>query len=660
MGDVLKKALTKRFGGFDKISYFCVDSDDLLGNDKIAEKILQERVKNRCKDTLLFYGFRSFADLLRSEQKYPQLLVSPGIFYLKLPAAATEISKIKNRIKVFDDKISMDSNFDLMSSFAPALNALGNIESTLAHNRGNFLGAEKLLYGAYLNGLEQESYVKILKRISGLQDSYLRYQSSTPEYLLYKVIRTNYLNSSPHKLEPLKTIKVLYIDDHACLGWGYAVAYGLLLKKEKKYSEQINGPLFIENFSLNSSDIEILGFNPIHAENNYVTKLKEHLRNDLIKEYDIILLDLRLRWQEDEKLGTSEDISGFEILEHIRKINPAIPVVMLTASRRAENMERVLEKGADAYFIKESPRPGETQREIRNYHKRFVETVQQALDKAYLAEAWRLVAKLEDMSPRQCLTIDRNNLDDNLEIKWKEDIIAPLKKAIGLIKKRGVEADEIYFSWNTLGEAIINLEKPNDCIQHKNRECARLYNYNTGNFYPQFLLKGLRSIYAHGMSQSNRIINNEVKIALYFSLRLFLNSNELEDLIKKMWKDCEYIDNLQDNLHKIQEEICKLYGIENDCQITKTKNANRYTITYNNNNIQFRKNEGQTHSTTYPMLPRDLIVSSSYQNPLFDDHKNNPKYHYLLFLCNHLNRYNEFQEVDKIVCSKIYRLCGLD
>jgi CheY-like chemotaxis protein len=67
--------------------------------------------------------------------------------------------------------------------------------------------------------------------------------------------------------------------------------------------------------------------------------------------YDLILLDMRLDKIADSNKPTNF-ISGVQILNKVKKINPFIPVVMFTASNKVESYKIVTDNGAYDFWIK--------------------------------------------------------------------------------------------------------------------------------------------------------------------------------------------------------------------------------------------------------------------------------------------------------------------
>lgn len=124
--------------------------------------------------------------------------------------------------------------------------------------------------------------------------------------------------------------KILLIDDEADKGWkdiiGRILANSNLITYNKQTADYAN--------------------------------LSEDIRKEIEKEdVDVILLDLRINGMAED---TGEhirpyDFSGMKVLKEIKKINPGLQVIMLTASNKAWNMKALLDAGADGYYIKESP-----------------------------------------------------------------------------------------------------------------------------------------------------------------------------------------------------------------------------------------------------------------------------------------------------------------
>lgn len=76
-------------------------------------------------------------------------------------------------------------------------------------------------------------------------------------------------------------------------------------------------------------------------EVDWVKDGRQALKSFNEKEYDLIILDIMLPYHD-----------GFEIAEIVRKKNPKMPILMLTARTGFEDKVKGLEKGADDYLTK--------------------------------------------------------------------------------------------------------------------------------------------------------------------------------------------------------------------------------------------------------------------------------------------------------------------
>ena len=72
--------------------------------------------------------------------------------------------------------------------------------------------------------------------------------------------------------------------------------------------------------------------------------------------YDVIFLDLRLLKEEDKvnQISNISDFTGTKVLRKIKDINKGIQVIIFTASNKVWNIEKLLEIGANGYYIKEN------------------------------------------------------------------------------------------------------------------------------------------------------------------------------------------------------------------------------------------------------------------------------------------------------------------
>ena len=107
--------------------------------------------------------------------------------------------------------------------------------------------------------------------------------------------------------------------------------------------------------------------------------------------YDLIFLDLRLKLEDKGK--PIEESSGIKILSKIKEINPAIPVIVFTASEKALSHQKALELGADEYWIKAVSSGDELKRIIINCLKKEHFIINSK--KIYLPDLWVKIRQVE-------------------------------------------------------------------------------------------------------------------------------------------------------------------------------------------------------------------------------------------------------------------------
>ncbi|MGJ1510070.1 response regulator [Sphingobacterium siyangense] len=155
-----------------------------------------------------------------------------------------------------------------------------------------------------------------------------------------------------------------------------------------------------------------------------------------IGQFDLVYLDLYLNRNE-----ANSKIESLTILSEIKKSRPDIPVIIFTASEKAINMRAVLEKGADAVYIKESPRYyWDDTISFKNY-RFFKKTIEDVYKKyKVLRPYWLGISGILSSSVFQ-------NIDNN-PCKYKARIEERLKMFFGLLKKGFEQTDydkEVFF-----------------------------------------------------------------------------------------------------------------------------------------------------------------------------------------------------------------------
>lgn len=214
-----------------------------------------------------------------------------------------------------------------------------------------------------------------------------------PKHLYFKYLSKFIKNNKASQDNSLFGLfnRILLIDDNADCGWSE------LLRK-------------VHNCTVDKmvSVAEVLAWKNITPEK--------------FDNYDLIYLDLYL------KKGKADSGIAINLLNFIKGRFPHIPVIIFTASNKAWNLNEVLEKGADAMYIKESPIYfKDDDYSQKNYHV-FSKTILELHAKyKILKPYWNLIRKI---------TSHPNfNAIENAPRKLKDRIEERLKMFYGLLKK---------------------------------------------------------------------------------------------------------------------------------------------------------------------------------------------------------------------------------
>jgi len=166
--------------------------------------------------------------------------------------------------------------------------------------------------------------------------------------------------------------RILLIDDEAEKGWA-SVLKAIFKKTDFQYI----------NFQNRSFEV---------AEK----EAKEKIINE---DWDLILLDLRLNPKLEDlpnKLLKTKDYSGAMLLEFIKNYNKGIQVIMLTASDKAWNMKKLLDLGADGYYIKESPEFNFSSEFTVESYKNLVDEVDSCFNKDFAKKLFKMNESIEN------------------------------------------------------------------------------------------------------------------------------------------------------------------------------------------------------------------------------------------------------------------------
>lgn len=172
----------------------------------------------------------------------------------------------------------------------------------------------------------------------------------------------------------------------------------LLIDDQDDKWENVIRNLVTNNGSKNNITLDVWGNNllDIKFDEDTNTKVvsvkirdKEDYREEIIHNYDVLLLDMRLAGKKEQHQDT-EKLSGIQVLKHILDEkeggNPGQRVIIFTSSNKAWNIKRCLEIGAQSIFIKESPMyPLQENERIENINS-LIDDIQKGFESSWLKD----------------------------------------------------------------------------------------------------------------------------------------------------------------------------------------------------------------------------------------------------------------------------------
>ncbi len=115
---------------------------------------------------------------------------------------------------------------------------------------------------------------------------------------------------------------------------------------------------------------------------------------------DVVLLDLRL-FDSDNVLEVSEKksinkLSGIQIINEIKKINPGIQIVMFTASGDSLILDELYNKGILGYVKKDAP--SDKYETSKNSFTKLDTLIKKGIKRSYLIEIWEIEKKILNLN----------------------------------------------------------------------------------------------------------------------------------------------------------------------------------------------------------------------------------------------------------------------
>lgn len=395
-------------------------------------------VMNHC----ILYSFETIFTILNNQPKH-LIATSIGTSFVQLPIDLNKIDLIelkKKKAETKNIKTCLSIAFDKNELKHHLANLYGLWFLFNTHN--DHFPNEKLDYSIF----PDEFY----RNFNNLQLSIARFLFQIDFHPNSSVNIINKINVLRENIR-IKQPKILYIDDKANLGWGSLIRKILLQDDDRSHFDIINPSL--KDFETDQSFYELAKNvkERIYNEGNYI---------------DCMFLDLRLADEEGEIINI-DNLSGIKLLDTIHKTFPYLPIIITTASDKAETVKKIYEFGADALWTK----PGlDSIHDENKYLKEYFELLkytETALNKySNVTEKHIVKAQFQLSKPRHFERIPNQLKDIDIILTdtmfWCETgsrlvenhiVIYNLAKIFKLNKKRFILIDDV------LNELFIKSQK---------------------------------------------------------------------------------------------------------------------------------------------------------------------------------------------------------
>lgn len=371
---------TEEYFKFDEQFVFNIDSDisdvDFYIHDQIVNRELGQKINQSdiifikvglTQNFMEYYGIRlachvRMTSALKVKSQIPIVLISQETCqFLGLTGELSEILFTEGIYLMEDNPKDLNKYIKLFNK--NKLKSLTNIDDFLFKMKIKPC-AEYDSHHAIANEWSLLRWSNILQ-IGEFDESFTTIKQNIEGLLYYKYL--SLINPlSDDRLSPNINLKgkgkVLYIDDEWNKGWNTIFKH--IFKSNSSYEfKTVEYDFSDKEFSVGGPIIEseIEAFDP-----------------------DIVILDLRLFKEDFEKDRNPENLSGFKILEEIKKKNLGIQVILFTASNKVWNFQKLQIAGADYFILKNSPENIINSDSTLDSIKNFKKSIEKASEKAFI------------------------------------------------------------------------------------------------------------------------------------------------------------------------------------------------------------------------------------------------------------------------------------
>lgn len=328
-------------------------------------------LKEKSLIPILFSATQNFESIIRNCGNWIQIFTTKGTYFTSINLVKMDILYIEP-LKSTDYKISFLDKIQIFPDETEGKHSIANQWGAFAMDKA---ANTNVLY--YNETLKQTFYKLYFKYIQAFQFEYSFLDKKSH-------IKGNIPVGAANSIES-KNKKILLIDDEAEKGWE------LVLKKVFK-----------------NADFQVIK-EKVADYNSFSENAKKIITEG---EFDLFLVDLRLNGVQEEDFTPIEIFSGTNVLSEIKNQNKGNQVIMFTASNKAWNIKPLLDFGADAFYIKESPEYLFSSKISESNYLAFKINVETCFERNYLKSIYTKISVLKTTLKSLIETYDQKFLDE--------------------------------------------------------------------------------------------------------------------------------------------------------------------------------------------------------------------------------------------------------
>ncbi len=301
----------------------------------------------RCTDTInrctpiYIYSFVKINELINHE--YFNVLKTKNI------------QLIDYSVKAFEEVINLDPELMELPELPQEMSKL-KLEVPKDYEDSHSIANEWAIYRwAKALNTDDKAIQKIIEKVN--TQLYFKYLNT-----IYPTTEIPPISADELQLKNSGKPKILFVDDDAEKGW-----FEIISKLLSDFNSIVQ---------LDYLGDEIKKISQKEIIDKTICKVSED-------DIDIVILDFRLH-SDDSVAINIQDVTGFKLLQKIKKINPGIQVVIFSATNKVWNLQALQDEGADGFVIKESPENSLNPSFTLTALSEFIKTIDQCLERGFL------------------------------------------------------------------------------------------------------------------------------------------------------------------------------------------------------------------------------------------------------------------------------------